>query len=140
MKNFEIVLHYLAGYHSCFLSALLFCRRSAIDNTKLLTLCRYPTDKLSLANLMTPAGWVWTFSSLAVVVICYCGLSLLVRRFMGMKIVNIEIDLFPFRSQYLDEDDLGSSLVFRVYFPVEHEKKGKAKARVPEQSSLQARV
>ena len=88
---------------------------------------------------MTPAGWVWTFSSLAVVVLCYFGLSLLVRRFMGMKIVNIEIDLFPFRSQYLDED-LCSSLVFRVYFPVELEKKGKAKARVPEQSSLQDSV
>ena len=65
---------------------------------------------------MTPAGWVWTFSSLAVVVLCYFGLSLLVRRFMGMKIVNIEIDLFPFRSQYLDEDDLCSSLVFQGIF------------------------
>ena len=65
---------------------------------------------------MTPAGWVWTFSSLAVVVLCYFGLSLLVRRFMGMKIVNIEIDLFPFRSRYLDEDDICSSLVFQGIF------------------------
>ena len=89
---------------------------------------------------MTPAGWVWTFSSLAVVVICYFGLSLLVRRFMGMKVVNIEIDLFPFRSSIYMKTTYVHLWCSRVYFPVELEKKGKAKARVPEQSSLQDSV
>ena len=63
---------------------------------------RYPqpvSPWLNLANLLTPTSWAWTLISLALVALCFNVASLVVWRSMGkrMKLVNIEIDLWPLR-------------------------------------------
>ena len=52
---------------------------------------------LNLVKLMTPTTWAWTLASLATVALCFNVASLVVRRWMGMRLENIEIDLWPFR-------------------------------------------
>ena len=52
---------------------------------------------LNLVKLMTPTSWAWTLASLATVALCFDIFSLVVRRWMGMRLGNIEIDLWPFR-------------------------------------------
>ena len=53
---------------------------------------------LNLVDLMTPTSWAWTLASLATVALCFNVASLLVVwRWMGMRLENIEIDLCPFR-------------------------------------------
>ena len=61
---------------------------------------RYPQPAspwLNLVNLLTPTSWAWTLASLATVALCFNVASLVVRRWMGMRLENIEIDLWPFR-------------------------------------------
>ena len=61
---------------------------------------RYPqpvSPWLNLVMLMTPTSWAWTLASLATVALCFNVASLVVRRWMGMRLENIEIDLWPFR-------------------------------------------
>ena len=61
---------------------------------------RYPqpvSHWLNLVKLMTPTSWAWTLASLATVALCFNVASLVVRRWMGMRLENIEIDLWPFR-------------------------------------------
>ena len=61
---------------------------------------RYPkpvSPWLILVMLMTPTSWAWTLASLATVALCFNVASLVVRRWMGMRLENIEIDLWPFR-------------------------------------------
>ena len=61
---------------------------------------RYPkpvSPWLNLVNLLTPTSWAWTLASLATVALCFNVASLVVRRWMGMRLENIEIDLWPFR-------------------------------------------
>ena len=61
---------------------------------------RYPKPAspwLNLVNLLTPTSWAWTLASLATVALCFNVASLVVRRWMGMRLENIEIDLWPFR-------------------------------------------
>ena len=63
---------------------------------------RYPqpvSPWLNLLNLMTPTSWAWTLASLATVALCFDVASLVVRRWMGMRLENIEIDLWPLRWQ-----------------------------------------
>ena len=65
-----------------------------------LTIIRYPqpvSPWLNLVNLLTPTSWAWTLASLATVALCFNVASLVVRRWMGMRLENIEIDLWPFR-------------------------------------------
>ena len=54
---------------------------------------------MNLINLMPPTSWAWILASLVAVVLCFNGTSLMVRRWtgMGMRLHNIEIDLYPFR-------------------------------------------
>ena len=54
---------------------------------------------MNLINLMPATSWAWIFASLVAVVLCFNGTSLMVRRWtgMGMRLHNIEIDLYPFR-------------------------------------------
>ena len=54
---------------------------------------------MNLINLMPATSWAWIFASLVAVVLCFNGISLMVRRWtgMGMRLHNIEIDLYPFR-------------------------------------------
>ena len=61
---------------------------------------RYPREVspwLNLMKLLTPASWAWTLASLITVALCFNVASLVVRRWMGMRLENIEIDLWPFR-------------------------------------------
>ena len=61
---------------------------------------RYPqpvSPWLNLVKLLTPTSWAWTLASLATVALCFHVASLVVRRWMGMRLENIEIDLWPFR-------------------------------------------
>ena len=61
---------------------------------------RYPqpvSPWLNLPKLMTHTSWAWTLASLATVALCFNVASLVVRRWMGMRLENIEIDLWPFR-------------------------------------------
>ena len=61
---------------------------------------RYPQQVspwLNLTKLMTPTSWAWTLASLVSVALCFNVASLVVRRWMGMRLKNIEIDLCPFR-------------------------------------------
>ena len=61
---------------------------------------RYPqpvSPWLNLVKLMTPTSWAWTLASLATVALCFNVASLVVRRWMGMRLENIEVDLWPFR-------------------------------------------
>ena len=46
---------------------------------------------------MTPTSWAWTLSSLASVVLVLNLASLALKRWMGIRVANIEIDLYPFR-------------------------------------------
>ena len=65
-----------------------------------LTDTRYPqpvSPWLNLIKLMTPTSWAWTLASLATVALCFNVASLVVRRWMVMRLENIEIDLWPFR-------------------------------------------
>ena len=67
---------------------------------RLIIIIRYPNPVspwLNLVNLMTPTSWAWTLASLATVALCFNVASLVVRRWMGMRLENIEIDLWPFR-------------------------------------------
>ena len=52
---------------------------------------------LNLIQLLTPTSWAWTLASLVSVVLSFNGISLLVRRFMGIKLRTVEIDLYPLR-------------------------------------------
>ena len=47
--------------------------------------------------MMPPASWAGIFASLLTVVLFFNVTSLMVRRVMGMTLLNTEIDLFPFR-------------------------------------------
>ena len=61
---------------------------------------RYPqkvSPWLNLVKLMTPTSWAWTLASLVSVVLCFNGISLLVRRFMAIRLRTVEIDLYPLR-------------------------------------------
>ena len=61
---------------------------------------RYPqpvSPWLNLVMLLTPTSWAWTLASLATVALCFNVTSLMVRRWMGMRLENIAIDLWPFR-------------------------------------------
>ena len=61
---------------------------------------RYPqpvSPWLNLANLLTPTSWACTLASLATVALCFNVASLVVRRWMGMRLREVEIDLWPFR-------------------------------------------
>ena len=61
---------------------------------------RYPqpvSPWLNLVKLMSPTSWAWTLASLATVALCFNVASLVVRRWMGMRLENIEVDLWPFR-------------------------------------------
>ena len=48
---------------------------------------------------MTPTSWAWTLSSLASVVLVLNLASLALKRWMGIRVANIEIDLYPFRCE-----------------------------------------
>ena len=64
------------------------------------TASRYPqpvSPWLNLVMLMTPTSWAWTLTSLATVALCFNVASLVVRRWMGMRLENIAIDLWPLR-------------------------------------------
>ena len=52
---------------------------------------------LNLVKLLTPISWAWTLGSLATVALCFNFASLVVRRWMGMRLENIAIDLWPLR-------------------------------------------
>ena len=54
---------------------------------------------LNLADLMTPTSWAWSLSSLASVVLVLNLASLALKRWMGIRVANIEIDLYPFRCE-----------------------------------------
>ena len=54
---------------------------------------------LNLLKLMTPTSWAWTLSSLASVVLVLNLASLALKRWMGIRVANIEIDLYPFRCE-----------------------------------------
>ena len=61
---------------------------------------RYPqpvSPWLNLVDLMTPTSWAWTLASLATVALCFNVSSWVVKRRMGMRLENIEIDLWPFK-------------------------------------------
>ena len=61
---------------------------------------RYPqpvSPWLNLVKLLTPTSWALTLASLATVALCFNVASLVVRRWMGMRLENIEIDLCPIR-------------------------------------------
>ena len=61
---------------------------------------RYPqpvSSWLNLVMLMTPTSWAWTLASLATVALCFHVGSIVISRWMGMRLENIEIDLCPFR-------------------------------------------
>ena len=61
---------------------------------------RYPqpvSPWLNLTMLLTPTSWAWILVSLVSVALCFHIASLMVRRWMGMRLENIEIDLWPFR-------------------------------------------
>ena len=86
---------------------------------------RYPqpvSPWLNLVKLLTPTSWAWTLASLATVALCFNVASLVVRRWMGMRLKNIEIDLWPLRVNFPNT----TRLIF---------KEG-GKARVPERTSL----
>ena len=64
---------------------------------------RYPKEVspwLNLTKLMSPTSWMWILASLVSVAFCFNISSRFVSRKMGMKLENIEIDLYPFR--YID--------------------------------------
>ena len=53
---------------------------------------------MNLVTLMQPASWAWIFASVLAVVLCFNGTSLLVKRLLtGIRLHNIEIDLYPLR-------------------------------------------
>ena len=52
---------------------------------------------LNIVRLMTPTSWVWTLASLVSVALCFNVSSWVVKRRMGMRLENIEIDLLPFK-------------------------------------------
>ena len=47
--------------------------------------------------MMPPASWAGIFASLVTVVLFFNAASPMVRRVMGMRLINTEIELFPFR-------------------------------------------
>ena len=51
---------------------------------------------------MTPTSWAWSLSSLASVVLVLNLASLALKRWMGIRVANIEIDLYPFRCEEID--------------------------------------
>ena len=68
--------------------------------TFVISTSRYPQEVspwLNLVKLMTPTSWAWTLASLATVALCFNVASLVVRRWLGMRLEIIEIDLCPFR-------------------------------------------
>ena len=61
---------------------------------------RYPqpvSPWLNLTMLLTPISWALILVSLVSVALCFHIASLMVRRWMGMRLENIEIGLWPFR-------------------------------------------
>ena len=61
---------------------------------------RYPQEVspwLNLIQLMTPTSWAWTLASLVSMALCFNVASLVVRRWLGIRLENIEMDLWPFR-------------------------------------------
>ena len=61
---------------------------------------RYPQPVnpwLNLLKLMDPYSWALTLASLVSLALCFNVASLVVMRWMGMRLANIEIDLWPFR-------------------------------------------
>ena len=104
---------------------------------------RYPqpvSPWLNLVMLMTPTSWAWTLASLATVALCFNVASLVVRRWMGMRLENIEIDLWPLRWQSTIDNNNVYPLfkLCRVYFPSTTRlvQIQRGKARVPERTSL----
>ena len=94
---------------------------------------------LNLVRLMTPTSWAWTLASLATVALCFNVASLVVRRWMGMRLENIEIDLYPLRwASYLTNMLTAciSSTICRVYYPNTPGLVQRGKARVPERTIL----
>ena len=90
---------------------------------------------LNLFNLMTPTSWSWTLASLATVALCFNVASLVVRRWMAMRLENIEIDLWPFR--WPSTSTMYPLLkLYRVFFPSTMRLVQRGKARVPERTSL----
>ena len=61
---------------------------------------RYPqpvSPWLNLVKLMTPTSWAWILASLATVALSFNVASLVVRTWMGIRLKNVEIDLWPLR-------------------------------------------
>ena len=61
---------------------------------------RYPQEVspwLNLIQLMTPTSWAWTLASLVSMALCFNVASLVVRRWLRIRLENIEMDLWPFR-------------------------------------------
>ena len=61
---------------------------------------RYPqpvSPWLNLVKLMTPTSWAWILASLATVALSFNVASLGVRSWMGIRLKNVEIDLWPLR-------------------------------------------
>ena len=52
---------------------------------------------LNLVKLLTPTSWAWTLASLISVGLCFNVTSLMIKRWMGMRLMTIHIDLCPFR-------------------------------------------
>ena len=52
---------------------------------------------LNLVKLFTPTSWAWILASLISVGLCFNVTSLMIKRWMGMRLMTIHIDLCPFR-------------------------------------------
>ena len=83
---------------------------------------------------MTPTSWAWTLASLVSVVLCFNGISLLVRRFMAIRLRTVEIDLYPLRFTFYFVPMSFIKENFRVYFPCQEARIGRA--RVPDRTNL----
>ena len=60
---------------------------------------RYPLEKTKMWNLIylfTPSSWMWTFLSIASIVITFKIFSIIGTR-LGLNLLTEEITLFPFR-------------------------------------------
>ena len=73
-------------------------------------ICSFPQQSSSGINsgwilaLMPPTSWAWTLASLLSVVLYFNVASQVVRRAWwggGIRLVNTEIDLFPFRLTFI---------------------------------------
>ena len=102
-------------------------------------LLRYPRQVspwLNLVKLLTPISWTWTFASLLATVLCF-NISSIVVKWMGMKLTNVEIDLYPLRwlKIHILYDEVLKNCYFRVYFPYTSAVQ-RGKARVPTRTNL----